>query len=230
MSILAIGAHPDDVELGCGGTLLRAHHEGIATTILVLTDGARGAGGSGVRHAEQQRAALRLGADLVMSNRPDGQLSADTELVDCIEGVIAESGAHLILTHGQADSHQDHRAAAAATLAAARSQAQILHYESPSTLEFAPTVFCDITGFVHAKQDLLRDHMSQVTGSGRVDLDALAAQATFRGFQGRLTEAEAFTATRTLVTLAADRRRPRTIPSRVHARRIPRPAETLHHQ
>jgi LmbE family N-acetylglucosaminyl deacetylase len=219
MSILAIGAHPDDVELGCGGTLLRAHRCGVATTVLVLTDGARGAGGPGVREAEQRRAAMRLGADLVLLNRPDGQLSVDAELVGCIEQVIADTGAQLILTHADADSHQDHRAAAAATVAAARSHSQILHYESPSTLEFTPTVFSDITGFVDAKQDLLRSHISQVTGSQRVDLDAMAAQARFRGFQGRLTEAEAFIATRTLVSLVADPPRPRAIPGRVHARR-----------
>jgi LmbE family N-acetylglucosaminyl deacetylase len=147
---------------------------------------------------------MDLGADLVFLDQPDGELSVGPELIDRIGQVIRDTCARVILTHAIADSHQDHRAAAAATVAAARSHSQILHYESPTTLEFHPTVYSDITGLVTAKQDLLRQHISQVAGSLRVDLAAIAAQATYRGFQGRLTCAEAFVPTRTPLIIRED--------------------------
>ncbi|MFJ8039245.1 PIG-L deacetylase family protein [Kitasatospora sp. NPDC096147] len=197
--VLAVGAHPDDIELGCGGTLLRARRDGAEVTMLVLTDGRRGPGDPGLRAREQRQAAEYLGAELIVGGFRDGELACGPALVDRIGEVLAEVRPDLVLTHAPNDSHQDHRAAAEATVAAARLLSGVLHYESPSTLEFHPTVFGDVTGLLPDKLTLLRHHVSQVIGAGRVDLEALAAQARFRGFQGRVTEAEGFSVTRALL-------------------------------
>ncbi|WP_405021176.1 PIG-L family deacetylase [Kitasatospora sp. NBC_00070] len=199
--VLAVGAHPDDIELGCGGTLLRARRDGAEVTMLVLTDGRLGPGDPGLRAREQRQAAEYLGADLVDGGFRDGELVHGPALVDRIGQVLADVRPDLVLTHAPADSHQDHRAAADATVAAARALSSVLHYESPSTLEFQPTVFGDVTGLLPDKLTLLRHHVSQVIGASRVDLEALSAQARFRGFQARVTEAEGFSVTRALLSV-----------------------------
>ncbi|MCX5679173.1 MAG: PIG-L family deacetylase [Candidatus Omnitrophica bacterium] len=61
MNILAIGAHPDDIEFGCGGTLLKYSSSGHRVFLLVLTKGGFG-GDPDVRSKEQKEAALFLGA------------------------------------------------------------------------------------------------------------------------------------------------------------------------
>ncbi|MEE9472162.1 MAG: PIG-L family deacetylase, partial [Gemmatimonadota bacterium] len=64
MNILAIGAHPDDIEFGCGATLIKYARKGAHIDLLILTDGSRG-GAAHVRRREQKRAAAVLGARAV---------------------------------------------------------------------------------------------------------------------------------------------------------------------
>jgi LmbE family N-acetylglucosaminyl deacetylase len=85
---------------------------------------------------------------------------------------------------------------AAATAAAARRTQRVLCYESPTSLGFSPTHFVNVDGLVEAKLGLIRAHLSQVMKNGLVDLEALEAQARFRGFQARVRHAEAFEPTR----------------------------------
>lgn len=203
--VLAIGAHPDDIELGCGATLARAVAAGGSVTMVVLTDGRLGPTALGSRRSEQEQAAALLGAELRWADLPDGELRHGPELVARLGRDIADVQPDLILTHAVSDSHQDHVAAAQATVAAARTHPHLLHYESPTTLAFQPTVFTDTTGFGEVKADLLRCHLSQVVGAARVDLEAVEAQLRFRGFQGRVREAEAFEPTRSLLRIGPTR-------------------------
>jgi LmbE family N-acetylglucosaminyl deacetylase len=128
----------------------------------------------------------------------DGRIPGGEPAVTVIEDAIARTGAVVIYTHGAADSHQDHRTVAAATVAAARKTQRVLGYESPTSLGFSPTHFVDAAGLVEAKLGLIRAHLSQVMKNGLVDLDAVEAQARYRGFQARVRQAEAFEATRFL--------------------------------
>lgn len=206
MRILAIGAHPDDVELGCGATLARFVSDGASALLLVLTDGTLGPTGYDSRRVEQEAAAQTLGVELHWSGHPDGHLTLGPTLVRELGQVISWFAPDLIFTHSESDSHQDHVVAAKATLAAARNQPQILHYEAPSTLSFTPTVFCDVDGYVEPKLAALRCHLSQVVGASRVDLEAVEAQARFRGHQARVRFAEAFETTRCLLGPVASAR------------------------
>jgi LmbE family N-acetylglucosaminyl deacetylase len=190
MRVVAIGAHPDDVELGCGGTLLAHRAAGDDVTVLVMTDGTIGPQGAASRRDEQRDAAALLGARLVWGGFEDGAVPDGVEAVSAIQAVVAD--ADVVYTHSVHDTHQDHRATARASFAAARRVARVLSYESPSSVDFEPTLFFDISGHVDGKLDLIRAHLSQVLGCGLVDLEAVAAQARFRGFQARATQAEAF--------------------------------------
>jgi LmbE family N-acetylglucosaminyl deacetylase len=190
--VLAIGAHPDDVELGCGGSLLAHRCRGDEVTVLVLTTGEQGPQAARPRMHEQEEAADLLGAQLLWGDFDDGSVPDDRRAIDFLERVIADVGADVIYTHASRDSHQDHRAAALATLAAGRRSKRILMYESPTSLGFAPTVYVDVARHLQHKLAVLRAHFSQVLKNGLVDLEAVEAQARFRGFAARVHHAEAF--------------------------------------
>ena len=195
LNVLAIGAHPDDIELGCGAALLAHRRAGHAVTMLVMTAGL-GQAERRARPEEQEEAAALLRAGLVWGGFEDGLVPPGGPAVQVIEDTITQTGAEVVYTHAAGDSHQDHRAVAAATAAAARRTQRVLCYESPTSLGFSPTHFVDVGGLVEAKLGLIRAHLSQVMKNGLVDLEAVEAQARFRGFQARVRHAEAFEATR----------------------------------
>ena len=195
LNVLAIGAHPDDIELGCGAALLAHRRAGHAVTMLVMTAGL-GPAEQRARPEEQEEAAALLQAGLVWGGFEDGRVPPDGPTIQIIEDTIARTGAEVIYTHAAGDSHQDHRAVAAATAAAARRAQRVLCFESPTSLGFSPTHFVDVDGLVEAKLGLIRAHLSQVMKNGLVDLEAVESQARFRGFQARVRHAEAFEATR----------------------------------
>lgn len=201
LNVLAIGAHPDDIELGCGGALLAHVAAGDRVTMLVVTGGENGPG-SGARHEEQEHAARMLGASLVWGGLRDCEVVPDSATVRLVEQVIAATRADLVYVHAPEDSHQDHRAVAAATLGASRRLSRVLHYQSPSTLSFTPTVYVDVTAYLSGKVAALAAHASQVEMSAMVEPDAVVASARHWGSQARIGYAEAFQPTRLVLDLA----------------------------
>ncbi|WP_414170619.1 PIG-L deacetylase family protein [Streptoverticillium reticulum] len=192
-SVVAVGAHPDDIELGCGGTL-RAHViAGDRVVMLVMTDGAKGPGlKAEVRRAEQIEAARRLGAEIRWIGYPDGMLASGHEAITIVEDAIEEVGADIVYTHYPHDSHQDHRATAEVSVSAARHVPQVLHYESPTSLDFEPRLYVGVTPYAEAKLNALEAHGSQTTGSRQVDLESIRALMRVRGFAAKTQFAEAF--------------------------------------
>jgi len=192
VKVLAVGAHPDDIELGCGGAL-RAHVlAGDEVTMLVMTAGDRGPQGLSSRVREQEAAALVLGATLVWGGFDDGSIPTGRESVDVIDSLLRTVGADVVYTHAPHDSHQDHVAVSTASLAAARRTGRILYYQAPSTTSFDPTVFVDIGPTVGDKLAALRAHWSQVLGCPMVDLEAVSAGVRYWGQRARTRYAEAF--------------------------------------
>jgi LmbE family N-acetylglucosaminyl deacetylase len=209
-SVLAIGAHPDDIELGCGATLLAHSAAGDQVTMLVMTGGENGPGDASAvvgRRAEQEQAARTLGAQLLWGGLRDCSLVADAATVAVVERAIQQIEAEVVYVHAPDDSHQDHRATAAAALSAARRLSRVLHYQSPSTLSFSPTAFVDVTAYLSGKLAALGAHASQVELSAMVEPDAVVASARHWGAQARIGYAEAFAPTRMVIDLAPARRR-----------------------
>ena len=190
--ILAVGAHPDDIELGCAGALAAHRSAGDDVTMLVLTGGQNGPGRTSERWDEAQQAAHVLKAELLWGGLIDCTLFPDSSLISIVEHAIRSTSADVIYVHAPDDSHQDHRAAAAATLSAGRMSSRILHYRSPSTVQFNPTVFVDVSEHLGTKLAALDCHRTQVDGSSMVDLELVMVAARYFGGMARVQHAEAF--------------------------------------
>jgi len=204
MRILAIGAHPDDIEFGCGGTLIKYAQQGHDVFLLVMTDG--GAGGVGrIRRLEQQAARDILGVSkLYWGEYPDTAIPLDRESIQRVERVILDVRPDFIFLHSQDDTHQDHRHLSVATITATRYTRNVLLYEGPTTQNFSPNVFVDIDGVLKNKIAALQAHESQVTKTnieGMNILDIVQSLAHFRGIQGRVKNAEAFVPLRLFINI-----------------------------
>lgn len=202
MNILAVGSHPDDIELGCGGTLLKYSIRGDNVYYLILTDGSAG-GDAALRKREQQRTADLLGVKRIYwGDFKDAQLTVHQNIINYIEGVIKEVQPDTIFVNYYDDSHQDHRAAAKCTISAARHVKRILFYEDYTSLNFQPDIFVDIEKVLDKKIDILKLHFSQVSKQNSVAmnlLESVSAVANFRGFQAKVRYAEGFKAARYLM-------------------------------
>lgn len=202
---LAVGAHPDDLELACGGTLARLAGSGHEVHVLVMSHGARG--GNGPTRAAQARTSARgLGATSVeVLDLPDTELHlSENEMADAIENAIRHHEPDVVLTHSANDHHQDHRAVHAATLRAARRHRAILCFESPSATDgFRPTVFVDIESQLATKVRAVAAHRDQ-RAKPYVGAEQVRALATYRGSQARMHHAEGFEAVRMPALLFGD--------------------------
>lgn len=204
MNILAIGAHPDDVEFGCGGTLIKYALKGHDVHLLVLTEGGRG-GDSNERRMEQEEAAKLLGArQLFWGGYQDTEVSLDRDLIQKVEGFLHRVRPDLILVHFGDDTHQDHRQLSTSVVTASRYTRNVLFYEGPTTANFSPSVFVDIDAVLDQKLKALSAHASQVVKTGVEGLsilDLAQAAAHFRGIQGRARNAEGFVPLRLFINV-----------------------------
>jgi LmbE family N-acetylglucosaminyl deacetylase len=204
MNVLALGAHPDDIEYGCGGMLTKYAERGHLVYMFVATDGARG-GDAEVRRREQEDAALALGATSVFwGGYPDTEIPLNRELIVRIESVIREVQPRMIFVNHPDDTHQDHRHLSQCTVSATRYVPNFLFYEVPSTQNFMPNCSTDIEKVLDRKLAALEAHHSQVTKTNIEDLTILElvkSSANFRGIQARVKYAEAFQSVRLLLNL-----------------------------
>ena len=204
MNIMAIGAHPDDIEYGCAGTLVKYADRGHRIHLMILTGGEEG-GSSRERQLEQSAAAEIIGAQQVFwGGYRDTQLPLNKKLIDKIEEVLAQVKPDLILVNSGDDTHQDHRILTQATMSATRYVRNVLFFEVPTTQNFNPQVFVDISDTLERKFRVLEAHASQVmkTNIENMSIVELArANATFRGIQGRVKFAEAFAPLRLFINI-----------------------------
>jgi len=201
MNILAIGAHPDDIEFGCGGALLKYSRLGHNVNMLVVTDGSFG-GDPAVRRGEQEKAAQFIGVKkLYWGELLDTQVVDNHELILKVEEVVKAVSPDMVFINSYDDVHQDHRAIAQAGVSATRYIKEVLFYEVPTTQHFQPDIFIDMHDLLEDKLKLLSIHASQVNRT-KVEnlsiLESVRACATFRGYQGRIRSAEGFKALRVL--------------------------------
>lgn len=204
MNILAIGAHPDDIEFGCGGTLIKYAQKGHNVYLLVLTMGGIG-GEPETRKNEQEQAVEFIQAKQVFwGDFQDTELNTNKKVISAIDGVINQTKPQVVFFNFFDDTHQDHRAVAQASTSATRYVKEVLYYEVPTSQGFQPDIFVDIGDVLEKKLELLKIHASQVDKT-KVEnltiLDSTQSCAIFRGYQGRVKYAEGFKALRILKEL-----------------------------
>ena len=208
-NILAVGAHADDVEIGCGGTVARHVEKGDNVTILVMAESSYAHyNGTVLRtleegEAEEKRAAKVLGAKLVNLGFETKNVPYSSESIEAINKIIDDYNIDTIYTHWYHDTHQDHSRTTQSVISAGRYVRNILVYEPEypagrSYLGFWNQYYVDITSTFEIKMDALKCHESQVKKYGDSFLGAVEARAIHRGYEIGTGYAECFEVLRLL--------------------------------
>ena len=201
MNVLAIGAHFDDVEIGCGGTIARHMANGDKVFVYVVTNSEyTNHEGKMVRDRETalregQAAAAIMGYELICGDFDTWGISFNHELIEAINIVIDDYKIDQIYTHWDYDVHQDHQAIGKATLAAGRRINNLLMYRSNlymHTNDFRANYFVDITHYLELKMKGICAHENEVTKFGRDWLDFWKNEARNNGQRVNVQYAEAF--------------------------------------
>ena len=203
MNILAIGAHPDDIELGCGGLLIKAVRNGHSVYLYNITQGEK-AGNPQQRKDELRSTARYIRAKALYIDRfPDTQLSLTSDLINHIESCITLCKPDLVITHPMTDTHHDHRVVAEASIEAGRNVSNILSYEMPLTKGFDPHIYYDISDTMDSKLELLSLFQSQ---SHKMFLESKAIKglAQYRALQSRLGSDVSFAESFQIIKVALD--------------------------
>lgn len=176
MNILAIGAHFDDVELGCGGSLAKYAQQGHNVYVYVATDsGFTNYNKETIRSNEcalaEARAAMKLIGVKEMICGKFNTLAV--EFVDDLNveilRIVEEKEIDLVFTHWTGDIHHDHLAVARASLHSCRHIPRLLMYRSNwyhSTLDFRGNFYVDITNYWELKKEAIQAHESEMERTG----------------------------------------------------------------
>lgn len=205
MKILAIGAHLDDIEIACGGTLAKAIESGHDVKVLIMSKS-----GYTNKEGEVQRSdelaikegtnALRvLGIQKIdILDFPTKDIPWRSDVVNAIDLCISEFDPDIIFTHHPFDTHQAHSGVSNASVAAARRRNTVFFYEpiSPSGrsyVAFRPQIYVDIEQTIGKKVASLREHRSEYKKFGGEDwVEGVHARCGFRGYEIGKKYAEAF--------------------------------------
>jgi LmbE family N-acetylglucosaminyl deacetylase len=202
LKVVCVGAHPDDPESGCGGTLARYAAGGHAVTVIYLTRGEAGIAGkwheeaAAIRTAEAETACKILGAKPAFAGQIDGATEINRDRAQSLLKLLTAEEPDVVFTHWPIDTHPDHQAASLLTLRAylaSRKRFPLYFFEVNSgsqTLGFGPTAYVDITATRDKKLAALLAHKSQ-NGEG-IWREHHEIMATFRGRELGVAAAEAF--------------------------------------
>jgi LmbE family N-acetylglucosaminyl deacetylase len=181
MNVLAIGAHPDDIEALCAGTLALYAREGARVVMCIATDGRNHPTGepdqvAALRRTEAQAAAEVIGAELVWLGMPDGALMVDLEKKAAMIEMILAAQPHIIFTHPPDDYHSDHEATSRLVTAAIqaawappassglpplRRPVPVAFCATALGINFVPEDYVDISPVWETKMKMLLQHRSQ---------------------------------------------------------------------
>jgi LmbE family N-acetylglucosaminyl deacetylase len=203
LSVLAIGAHPDDIEIGAGGLLLGLAETALRARYVVLT-------GTPERHQEAREAARSFlsGADLTVDlfDLPEGRLPAVWDRAkEILEDVAGSSAPHVILAPSVRDAHQDHRVIGEIVPTVFRDQLY-LAYEIPKWDGDIgrPSMYVPLPAHVmQLKVELLHKCFPSQRGRDWWDDEVFLGLARLRGMECRSRYAEAFTCTKSVIAPAA---------------------------
>lgn len=202
LNIVVVGAHPDDPESGCGGTIALYSGQGHNVVVIYLTRGEAGVPGKSAQEAAAIRTAESKKACAILKARPvfAGQIDGDTEVNAAryaeFRKILDAEKPDIVFTHWPIDSHRDHRAASLLTYDAwlnGGRQFDLYYYEvlqGIQTQQFHPTEYVDISQVVGVKKDACFAHASQRPATDFWPQHE--EMARFRGIECGVGQAEAF--------------------------------------
>lgn len=176
MRVLAIGAHFDDIELGCGGALIQHVRAKDDVTMLVVTDSeylnydGKVLRSKDIALKEGKKAAAIIGAKLISGDMKTKELAYSWQLIEFLNEFIDDLKTDLIYTHWDHDVHQDHFAIGKATLNAGRHIPRILMYRSnwyQTSDLFRGNYYVDISDVMHLKIKAVKAHASELKKAGK---------------------------------------------------------------
>ena len=205
MKIMAIGAHLDDIEIACGGTLAKAMDAGHQVKLLVMSK-------SGYTNKEgivqrSDEVAVKEGVealhtlglwDIEILDFPTKDSPFRSDVVNAIDVRMAAFNPDIIFTHHPFDTHQAHEGVAKATIAAARRKNTVFFYEpitpsGRSYVPFKPSLYVDIESTLDKKIASLKCHKSEYNKFGAEDwIEGVRCRCGFRGYEIGKKYAEAF--------------------------------------
>lgn len=199
---LIIGAHPDDPETGCGGTMILLKQAGYQVVSVYMTKGERGITGKSLNEAAEIRvkegteACKILGAQPIFMTQIDGDTEINKARYVEMRELIAKENPDIVFTHWPIDGHPDHRVCSLLVYDAWRRLGynfDLYYFEVMSgtqTQLFSPTDYVDITSVAKQKKEACFCHKSQ-------NMEPLYEEwhtpmEHFRGLEFRCKHAEAF--------------------------------------
>ena len=205
MKILAVGAHLDDIEIACGGTLAKAVESGHNVKVLIMSkSGYTNKEGQVQRKddvavSEGTNALHVLGIqDIQILNFPTKDIPFQSDVVNAIDVCMSDYNPDIIFTHHPFDTHQAHVGVSNATIAAARRKNTVFFYEpitpsGRSYVAFKPGLYVDIESTLEKKIASLREHKSEYNKFGAEDwVEGVRCRCGFRGYEIGKKFAEAF--------------------------------------
>ncbi len=165
MKILAIGAHPDDIEIFMYGLVSTYKKEGNEVFTMIATDGSKG--GSPKDHLLSKKrekeaiAGLKKISKPIFLNIPDGELGEDPEHRRTIKEHILKIMPDLIITHSQNDYHSDHRSLSFITSSVVSHYIPVIYCDTLMGINFNPNFYFDITEHFLLKKEAILKHETQ---------------------------------------------------------------------
>ncbi len=205
MKIMAIGAHLDDIEIACGGTLAKAVDAGHTVKVLIMSKS-----GYTNKEGEVQRSdevAVREGlnafhtlgiTDIEILDFETKDIPFRSDVVNAIDIRMAAFKPEIVFTHHPFDTHQAHEGVAKATIAAARRKNTVFFYEpitpsGRSYIAFRPGMYVDIESTINKKIESLKCHTSEYNKFGAEDwIEGVRCRCGYRGYEIGKKFAEAF--------------------------------------
>ena len=228
--MLAVGAHPDDVEIQCGGTLAKYAEAGHYVAIACVANGNMGHMEiqpeelARIREKEARNAAAVIGAEFFCLNVSDLMVGHDPDLHLRMVDVLRAAKPDVILTHSPDDYMLDHRATGELVFDSSFSTSipnwkanlpfypvmpSVFYVDTLAGINFLPTDYVDITDVMETKIEMLACHESQVSwlrDHDNIDImDFMKTVAKFRGLQCGVQYAEAFSKLETWPRLSSKR-------------------------
>ncbi|MEM3113224.1 MAG: PIG-L deacetylase family protein [Candidatus Pacearchaeota archaeon] len=198
-NVLAVGAHPDDIELGCGGTIAKHLSNGDEVFVIIMTNGEQGNHNPKMEEAISSLKELGIkNENIFFGNFPDTSIPVDKNSINFVENIMDKYNIERVYTHSPNDRHQDHRACSNIVSAAARPHVnkktkEILLFQGPSTkVHFEPHYFIEINNDQMMKKiNALNKFKTQIE-KGIVKIRMIKALAEFHGSNHNTMYAEAF--------------------------------------